>query len=143
MSKSGHDHKHRAGPDRSGREGISLTELFRMFPDDAAAEAWFIRMRWPDCVVLQLQWREHPEPRCFLMSPDLAEDVMQSIEHALKAIAARPTSINWCDERTLKDGQRAAPSRPRFACSAADGSTDCRASARGTIVHLTGAPIGS
>ena len=30
------------------REGISLIKLFEMFPDDAAAEAWFIHTRWPD-----------------------------------------------------------------------------------------------
>lgn len=30
------------------RQGISLIQLFRMFPDDQAAEAWFIHTRWPD-----------------------------------------------------------------------------------------------
>ena len=30
------------------REGISLIKLFEMFPDDAAAEAWFVHTRWPD-----------------------------------------------------------------------------------------------
>ena len=30
------------------REGISLFKLFEMFPDNATAEAWFIRTRWPD-----------------------------------------------------------------------------------------------
>lgn len=43
--------KHRA-PGRSDRQGLSLAELFRRFPDDAAAEAWFIDRRWPDgCAV--------------------------------------------------------------------------------------------
>ena len=32
---------------KSDREGISLVELFRRWPDDAAAEAWFISRRWP------------------------------------------------------------------------------------------------
>lgn len=50
--------------------------------------------RLDHCVVLQVQWPEHPEPRCFLMPPDLAEDVAQSIGAALKAIANRPTAIN-------------------------------------------------
>ena len=36
------------GPGRSDREGITLTELFRMFPDDAAAERWFEEQRWPN-----------------------------------------------------------------------------------------------
>ena len=35
-------------PGRSHRTGISLAELFRLFPDDAAAEEFFIRRRWPD-----------------------------------------------------------------------------------------------
>ncbi|MCY4137779.1 MAG: IS1595 family transposase [Rhodobacteraceae bacterium] len=35
-------------PGKSHREGISLVELFRRFPDDATAEAWFIERRWPD-----------------------------------------------------------------------------------------------
>ena len=36
------------GPGRAHREGISIIELFRMFPDDAAAERWFENQRWPD-----------------------------------------------------------------------------------------------
>ncbi len=34
----------RSGP---GREGLSLIELFRLFPDNEAAEAWFESRRWP------------------------------------------------------------------------------------------------
>ena len=37
-------------PGKHYREGISLVELFKMFPDDAAAEQWFIEQRWPDGV---------------------------------------------------------------------------------------------
>ena len=29
-------------PGKSFREGISLVQIFRMFPDDATAEAWFV-----------------------------------------------------------------------------------------------------
>ena len=29
------------GPGRSYREGISLLELYALFPDEAAAEQWF------------------------------------------------------------------------------------------------------
>ena len=36
------------GPGRSDRRGISLAELFRLFPNDAAAERWFVEQRWPD-----------------------------------------------------------------------------------------------
>ena len=35
-------------PGKSHREGISIIEIMRRFPDDATAEAWFIKRRWPD-----------------------------------------------------------------------------------------------
>ena len=35
-------------PGKSHREGITLLQLARMFPDDAAAEAWFRKLWWPD-----------------------------------------------------------------------------------------------
>ena len=34
-------------PGKSHREGMSLVEILRMFPDDATAEAWFAELRWP------------------------------------------------------------------------------------------------
>jgi len=38
-------------PGRAYRKGISLMEIMRKFPDDAAAEAYFIEQRWPNGVV--------------------------------------------------------------------------------------------
>ena len=35
-------------PGKHYRKGITLTELFQMFPDDATAEKWFVETRWPD-----------------------------------------------------------------------------------------------
>ena len=35
------------GPGRAYRKGMTLPELFKMFPDDAAAERWFTETRWP------------------------------------------------------------------------------------------------
>ena len=35
-------------PGKSHREGISLIEIMKRFPDDATAEAWFIERRWPN-----------------------------------------------------------------------------------------------
>ena len=35
-------------PGRSHRTGISLSELFRTFADDASAERWFVEKRWPN-----------------------------------------------------------------------------------------------
>lgn len=35
-------------PGKSHRKGMTLQELFRMFPDDVTAERWFADKRWPD-----------------------------------------------------------------------------------------------
>lgn len=35
-------------PGRADREGMTLAELFRRFPDDAVAEKWFAERRWGD-----------------------------------------------------------------------------------------------
>lgn len=35
-------------PGKHFRKGITLIELFQQFPDDKAAERWFIETRWPD-----------------------------------------------------------------------------------------------
>lgn len=45
------------GPGRSYRKGISLVELFKRFPDDAAAEAWLVKVRWRDGICC-------PRPDC-------------------------------------------------------------------------------
>ena len=38
----------KGGPGKAHREGVSLMELFDMFPDEAAATAWFESHVWPD-----------------------------------------------------------------------------------------------
>jgi len=35
-------------PRKSYRVGISLPKLFKMFPNDAVAEQWFVNQHWPD-----------------------------------------------------------------------------------------------
>jgi len=35
------------GPGRSERQGITVPELFKMFPDDETAERWYEEQRWP------------------------------------------------------------------------------------------------
>lgn len=40
----------RSAPGKHYRKGLSLIELMRMFPHDQAAEAWFVKVRWPDGV---------------------------------------------------------------------------------------------
>ena len=48
-------------PGKAYRKGITLPALFRMFPDDATAEAWFAKERWgtkpacPHCGSLNVQ----------------------------------------------------------------------------------------
>ena len=37
-----------AGPGKSDRNGISLIELFEMFPDEQTAREWFEAARWPN-----------------------------------------------------------------------------------------------
>lgn len=36
-----------SAPGKSHRKGITLAELFRIFPDDATSEKWFSASRWP------------------------------------------------------------------------------------------------
>jgi len=35
-------------PGRSDRNGLSVLELFKMFPDETAARSWLENIRWPD-----------------------------------------------------------------------------------------------
>ena len=35
-------------PGKAHREGISMVDLFRRWPDDATAERWFTEQRWPE-----------------------------------------------------------------------------------------------
>ena len=37
-----------SAPGKHHREGLSLPDLFKMFPDDTTAEAWFVKQRWPE-----------------------------------------------------------------------------------------------
>ena len=56
-------------PGKFFREGLSLIELTRLFPDDAAAERWFIETRWPngvhcpECGSLNIQERPTRKPQ--------------------------------------------------------------------------------
>ncbi len=38
----------RNAPGKHFRKGMSLVEVMRIFPDDATAEAWFVKARWPE-----------------------------------------------------------------------------------------------
>ena len=59
----------RKAPGKAHRKGITLIELTRMFPDDAAAERWFIGQRWPDgitcpaCGSVNIQERPTRKPQ--------------------------------------------------------------------------------
>ena len=38
----------RKGPGKAHREGLTVIELFKLYPDDEAAERWFEEQRWPE-----------------------------------------------------------------------------------------------
>jgi len=40
--------RNRRAPGKHWRKGMSLADLFRKFPDNETAEAWFASIRWPD-----------------------------------------------------------------------------------------------
>lgn len=56
-------------PGKHFRKGITLAALFKMFPDDATAEAWFVEQRWPDgiacprCGDTDIAAAKHPRMR--------------------------------------------------------------------------------
>ena len=58
-------------PGRYYREGISIMEFFEIFPDEAAAEQWFVEQRWPagvacpKCGSLNIQERASRKPQPF------------------------------------------------------------------------------
>jgi transposase-like protein len=35
-------------PGRSDREGLTVIQLFQMFPDEATSRKWFEDLRWPE-----------------------------------------------------------------------------------------------
>ena len=59
----------RNAPGKHYRAGLSLVELVRMFPDDTAAERWFVETRWPEgvfcprCGSLSVQERLSRKPQ--------------------------------------------------------------------------------
>ena len=56
-------------PGKHYRKGLTLIKLTHMFPDDAAAERWFVKTRWPDgvncpcCGSLNVQERATRKPQ--------------------------------------------------------------------------------
>ena len=56
-------------PGRNERQGISLVDLARTYPDDDTAEAWFVSRRWPggvrcpDCDSDSIQERPNRKPQ--------------------------------------------------------------------------------
>ena len=61
----------RKGPGKFYRDGMSLMDLVRLFPDDATAERWFMETRWPNgvacpkCGSLNIQERKTRRPQPF------------------------------------------------------------------------------
>ena len=59
----------RKAPGRHERKGLSLVDITRIFPDDATAEEWFVKNRWPagaccpKCGSLNVQERPTRKPQ--------------------------------------------------------------------------------
>lgn len=62
-------------PGRYERKGLTLADLFDLFPSDQAAEEWFIAQRWPDGARC---------PRCDL------DDVLDGTSHRTMRFRCRP-----------------------------------------------------
>ena len=56
-------------PGKHYRRGLSMVELTKMFPDDEAAERWFVKTRWPNgvacpkCGSFDIQERKTRKPQ--------------------------------------------------------------------------------
>ena len=68
-------------PGKSHRKGISHKQFFRLFPDERAAEAWFVRHRWADGVRC---------PRCG------CESIQSGTKHASMPYRCRKSKLQGC-----------------------------------------------
>ena len=51
------------GPGKVHRQALSIMDVFRMFPDDATAELWFMEIRWPNGPVCPKCGSQNVRPR--------------------------------------------------------------------------------
>ena len=51
-------------PGKHFRQGLSLVEVFRLFPDDTTAEKWFAEQRWPSGVCCRYCGSLNVKPGC-------------------------------------------------------------------------------
>ena len=71
----------RKAPGKWFREGVPIVQVMEMFPDDAAAEAWFAKGRWPNgagcpaCATRNGQERPTAQARGALSIPPMPEEV--------------------------------------------------------------------
>lgn len=68
-----------SGPGRSYRKGISLIELFEMFPDNSAAQKWFEKVIWKDGRVCP--YCLHPETKRTDYKPSIPYRCMRCHRH--------------------------------------------------------------
>ena len=45
-----------SAPGKHYRKGLTLVDLFKMFPTDETAEKWFAEQRWPQGLSLRALW---------------------------------------------------------------------------------------
>ena len=71
-------------PGKSHRQGITLAQLFRLFPDDDAAKKWFVDVRWPNGVSC---------PRC------QSDNIQSNVKHKTQDYRCR-SCRKWFSART-------------------------------------------
>ena len=55
-------HRLASAPGRADRVGLSVFQLFALFPDEAAARTWFEQVRWADGRFCPHCWSENTKP---------------------------------------------------------------------------------
>ena len=71
-------------PGKAHRQGITLAQLFRLFPDDDAAKKWFVDVRWPTGVTC---------PRC------RSDNIQSNVKHKTQDYRCR-SCRKWFSART-------------------------------------------
>ena len=62
LRKRPNTHRTPSAPGRSDRTGLSVFQLFELFPDEAAARTWFEQVRWGDSRFCPHCWSENTKP---------------------------------------------------------------------------------
>ena len=87
-----------AGPGKSHRTGISLVQLFDMFPDEDSARKWFEKTRWPNgracakCGSIKTSEVPNATPMPYCAAPIVAPTSVSSSVRSCRAPTCRCAS---------------------------------------------------